>query len=158
MTSPAPFPTYSDFLPSILGYWSLSIEEVRIRNWQWLLWPIAALLLAAFAAAAVGLRRADRLFLAPVLCIGSQFALHLLYGREYILYSPNWHGVLVAVLVASCWKAFARHRRAIDLRVSLVLALALLANNLAVLKRTYQEVEAGLWYANRDSEGRLLHK
>ncbi len=153
----APYPTYSSFLSWMLGYWSLSLEEVRLRNWQWFLWPIAAFLIVAIAAAAAGLRRADRRFLAPVLCIGGQFALHLLYGREYVLYSPNWHGVVVAVLVASCWNAFIRHRRALSYAF-VVLALALLANNLAVLNRTYREVEGGLWLGNRDADGRLLEK
>ena len=61
---------------------------------------------------ALVLGRMDRRFAAPILCIASQFALHLFYGREYILYSPNWHGAVTAVLVAAAWNGMPTRRQA----------------------------------------------
>jgi hypothetical protein len=138
-----------------LGYWSLSVEESRPEHWL----PAARALSAAFllglllACAFYG--RVDVLFLAPSLSVASQFGLHFFYGREYILYSPNWHGALVAVVFAAAWNGLGRRRTAFLVAVAL-LGSAMLLNNLDVMKVVYREVDAGLKVELRDAEGKLL--
>jgi hypothetical protein len=150
----APFPGYSDFLIRDYGldYWSLSLEEAGPAQWAPLQIALAGAVLVAALAACAGLRRADAKFVAPVLCVLSQLALHLVYGREYVLYSPHWHGVLVAVLVAAAWN---RHpqRRGVMLVAAVVLSAGMLANDLVVMRATYREVETGLGTRGRDAAG-----
>jgi hypothetical protein len=152
----APRPALSDFLLRDHGIptWSLSAEEAGLREW----WPAAlllgTLLVAAFALAAVFGRWRDPRLLAPGLCLLFHFALHALYGREYALYAPHWHGLLVAVVVAPLWNA-GRARRALALGCGL-LAAALLANNLYVLRTSYAEVDWGLGAERRDLHGERL--
>lgn len=102
----APFPTYSSFLIDHykLSWWSLSIEETRLRDWRLLQLICWAALLAALVPVARGLRHADRRFVAPLLGLGGQLVLHAVYGREYVLYAANWHGVLVATAIAAASK------------------------------------------------------
>jgi hypothetical protein len=150
----APFPGYSDFLIRDYGldYWSLSLEEAGPAQWAPLQIALAGAVLVAALAACAGLRRADAMFVAPVLCVLSQFALHLVYGREYILYSPHWHGVLVAVLVAAAWNRHPQRRGAM-LVAAAVLSAAMLANDLVVMRAAYREVETGLGTRGRDAAG-----
>ena len=101
------------------------------------------------------MRGAQRRFIAPGLCIASQLGLHFLYGREFILYSGNWLGVWVAIMVAATWNRFAKHRRVI-LAAGLGLGIALAANNVMVMQRVYDEVESGLEAELRDFDGKLL--
>jgi hypothetical protein len=86
--------------------------------------------------------------------VAGQFGLHFFYGREPILYSPHWHGVLVGVLVAASWNGLSQ-RRWILLAAAGGLSAAMLANNLVVLDSVYREVDAGLGIDARDSEGAL---
>jgi hypothetical protein len=156
----APSPAYSSYLVKrgFAHYWTLSIEEAGLAQWspaQLLLG--GALLACVLFAIAVGRWRDERL-LAPALCVAIQLALHFLYGREYVLYSPHWHGVLVALLVAATWNGLAeRGRRWLPVAGG-ILAAALLANNLAVMQQVYREVEAGLDLQVRDLNGRVLSK
>jgi hypothetical protein len=153
----APLPAYSDYLMRDfgLGYWSLSVEESRPEHWL----PAARTLSAAFllglllACAFYG--RVGVLFLAPSLSVASQFGLHLFYGREYILYSPNWHGALVAVVFAAAWNGLGRRRTAFLVAVAL-LGSAMVLNNLDVMRAVYREVDVGLEVELRDAEGKLL--
>jgi hypothetical protein len=87
--------------------------------------------------------------------VASQFALHLVYGREYVLYAPHWHGVLVALLVAAAWR---RHpqRQVLLTGAALLLAAAMLVNDRAVMDAVYDEVDAGLSIRVRDGAG-VLH-
>jgi len=152
----APFPGYSDFLirDYALDYWSLSVEEAGLAQWAPAQIALAGAVLLAALAAFAGLRRADARFVAPALCVVSQFALHLAYGREYVLYSPHWHGVLVAVLVAAAWNRFPR-RRGVMLAAAAVLSAAMLLNDLVVMRAVYREVEAGLGTRGRGAGGVL---
>ena len=70
-----------------------------IERWSAAGLTLAAVVLAGVALSATRLRGAGVAFTAPLLAVASQFALHLIYGREYVLYSPHWHGILVAILV-----------------------------------------------------------
>jgi hypothetical protein len=152
----APRPAFSDFLIRDfgLGFWSLSLEEAGAENWSDGQRALAAALLLAVLASVLSLRRADSRFIAPALSVASQFALHLVYGREYILYSPHWHGVLVALLTASAWRALGRRRFVLPL-ASAILSGAMLANGVAVLKEVYREVALGLDADLRDERGRI---
>ena len=153
----APTPGYSDFLIRDYGmrYWSLSLEESGPARWTAAQAALAVVVLVGVLGAGVGLRRADARLLAPALCVAAQLALHLVYGREYILYSPHWHGVLVALLVAAAWRAYPRRRTAM-LTVAAALSLALLANDVAVMRSVYSEFDAGLGIELRDTTGALL--
>jgi hypothetical protein len=149
----APRPAYSDFLMRDYGldYWSLSAEEAGLAERSL---ALAAALLLAIGFAVRGLvRGADARLLAPALCVASQLALHLVYGRELVLYAPHWQGVLVALLVAGAWRGAGGRRRWLPL-AALALAAALLANNLAVLARVHDEVAVGLDAKLRDVRGR----
>lgn len=149
----APFPGYSDFLlRGGFEYWSLSLEQASWTSAQLALG--AAVGAAALLAAAAGARSRDPRLLAPVLCVAAQFVLHLFYGREYVLYSPHWHGVLVALLVAGAWNGMDRPVRFLPW-VAATLSALLLVNNLLVLRSIYREVRFGLEAEHRDAEGRL---
>jgi hypothetical protein len=150
----APFPGRSDFLIRDYGldYWSLSVEEAGWAQWAPAQIALAGAVLLAALAACTGLRRADAKFVAPALCVASQLALHLVYGREYVLYSPHWHGVLVALLVAAAWNRLPR-RRGVMLVAAAALSAAMLANDLVVMRAAYHEVEIGLGARGRDGAG-----
>jgi hypothetical protein len=152
----APFPGHSDFLIRDYGfdYWSLSVEEAGLAQWAPAQIALAGAVLLAVLAACAGLRRADAKFVAPALCVVSQFALHLVYGREYVLYSPHWHAVLVAVLVAAAWNRLPR-RCGVMLAAAAVLSAAMLYNDLVVMRAAYHEVETGLGTRGRDAAGAL---
>jgi hypothetical protein len=152
----APLPGHSDFLIRDYGfdYWSLSVEEARLAHWRPSQLALAAVTLLAVIAAASGLRRADSRFLAPVVCVASQFAMHLCYGREYVLYSPHWHGALVAVLVAAAWRRFPERQRALLVAAAL-LGVLLLRNDVTVMRVVYDEFAAGLGTQVRDAAGVL---
>jgi hypothetical protein len=150
----APRPALSDFLMRDHGIptWSLSAEEAGWREWRGLPLALAVCLGAALAAALRWGRWRDPRLLAPGLCLLFHFALHWLYGREYVIYAPHWHGLLVATLVAAAWNG-GRARRWLALASGL-LAAALLANNLAVLREGYAQVAYGLGAEQRDAQGR----
>ncbi|MEE8475423.1 MAG: hypothetical protein V3T01_08740 [Myxococcota bacterium] len=153
----APRPAYSDFLMRDFGhdYWSLSIENSDWEHWTPAPRALAALLVMGMLVAGAVRGRVDVHFLAPGLGIASQFALHLVYGREYILYSPNWHGVLVAVFTAAAWNGWGQ-RRNLFIAVAAVVCTAMLLNNLAVMDAVYREFGAGLEAIRRDATGNLL--
>jgi hypothetical protein len=152
----APMPAYSDYVIREWRqpYWSLSLEEAGAASFAPAQRALYAAWLALALPAALWLGRFDRRFAAPLACIAGQFALHLAYGREYILYSPNWHGAVVAVLVGGVFLGRPRSRPALA-AVAGGLALALALNSVAVMNRVYREVEAGLEASLRDERGRL---
>lgn len=149
----APRPALSDFLMRDHGIasWSLSAEEAGLSQWSGAPLALAALLLALLAAAARWGRWRDPRLLAPAGCLLFHFALHWVYGREYVLYAPHWHGLLVAVIVAAAWNG-GRGRRGLLLASGLLAAL-LLASNLSVLRLAYAEVAFGLDARVRDASG-----
>ena len=114
---------------------------------------LGAQALAALGIAAMVSWRDPRL-LAPGLCLAFHFALHWLYGREYVIYAPHWHGLLVATLVAGVWNG-GHARRALAIASGL-LAAALLVNNLAVLHASYEEIAWGLGTERRDLRGNRM--
>jgi hypothetical protein len=155
----APFPGYSDFVIRRWhqAYWSLSLEQARPESWHPAQRGLFGVWLLVLLPGALWFARFDRRFLAPLLCIASQFALHFVYGREYILYSPNWHGVVTAVLVAAAWNGLGPRRRWLPAAAA-TFSLALAINSLAVMNRVYREVEGGMEQIYRDRDGRLLER
>lgn len=157
----APLPAYSPFLLRDYGIrtWSLSAEEAGLDRWDGPRRVLAAAWLAALAVLAWAGHWRDRRLAAPAAVLGFHFALHFVYGREYVLYAPHWHAVLVAVLVAAAWNgrlARGRGRRAALGVVCAGLAAALLAANLGVLASVGDEVAHGLGADVRDARGRAL--
>jgi hypothetical protein len=151
----APMPAPSDFLIDAgFDYWSLSVEAATFDDWRALqLGLAAAVLVAVLTAAWLSLRRDPRM-LAPLLCLFAHLGLHWLYGREYVLYAPHWHGVLVALLVAGAWNGLGAQRKLLPALAAL-LATGLIANDVVVLRAVYREVDAGLSVEVRDERGRL---
>jgi len=156
----APEPAWSDFLMRdyALDYWSVSIEESELSGWRPAWRAALALALLAGIGACFARGRIDALFAAPILSVASQFALHLFYGREYILYAPHWHGIFVALLVAAGWNggSVSDTRRRIFAGFAAALGIAMLASNLLVMRSVYAEVAAGLEARIRGPEGTLL--
>jgi hypothetical protein len=152
----APFPARSDFLIRDYGLatWSLSAEEAGPDEWAPAQRALAAALVAALLAACLLGRWRGSVSLAALTCLAFHFALHLAYGREYVIYAPHWHGLLVAVVVAAVWNG-ARARRSL-LAMGALLAAALLANNLVVLNAVYREIRWGLGTEVRDTHGAWL--
>jgi len=152
----APLPAYSDFLLRDWGIrsWSLSAEEAGAAHWRPAQRVLVALLLAMLGAVVLSGRWRDANLLAPAACLVFHFALHLVYGREYVLYSPHWHGVGVAMLVAAGWNGALR-RRATGFAVA-ALCLGLLVNDVVVMRAVYREVEHGLGADVRDVQGRPI--
>jgi len=154
----APLPARSPFLLRDYGIptWSLSAEEARLRGWHAGRLGLAAVWVAALAALAWGGRWRDARLAAPAGVLAFHFGLHLLYGREYVLYAPHWHAVAVAVAVAAAWNGrLGRTPRALGL-VCAGLAAALLASNAGVLAAVGDEVAHGLGADVRDTQGRPL--
>jgi len=153
----APFPATSEFLIRDYGldYWSLSVEEAGPSEWAPAQRALALAVALWVVLGLVGLRRGDARLLAGLLGVGAQLALHVVYGREYVLYAPHWHAVWVALLTSGVWLALPRRGLSLAL-IALSLATALAVNNLAVMRVAYAELEAGLGVSARDSDGRLL--
>ena len=78
---------------------SLSIAEEDLHNWP----PWAMPLLASHLLLLILLVRWHRVT-APImllwLAVLFQFFMHYLYGREFIIYSPNWHTLVVVIVAA----------------------------------------------------------
>ena len=153
----APFPGISEFLIRDYGldYWSLSVEAAGSSEWA------PAQLVLAFAVGlwvalgCIGLRGGDARLLAAVLGVAAQIAIHVFYGREYVLYAPHWHAVWVALLVTGAWRLLPR--RALTLTfLALSLSAAMALNDVVVMRAAYAEFEAGLGVSVRDSNGALL--
>jgi hypothetical protein len=131
---------------------ALSAEEAGASHWRPAQRALAALLLAMLGSVVVWGRWRDANLVAPAACLAFHFALHLVYGREYVLYSPHWHGVGVAMLVAAGWNGALR-RRAAGIAVA-ALCLALVVNDVVVMRAVYREVAHGLGADVRDVHGR----
>lgn len=152
----APQPGYSDFIRfyPINDFWTLSLAESRIRDWHWLQIPLFGAIAILVGVGLAACSRGNVRFLAPSLGVFAQLSMHIAYGKEPIIYSSNFHGVLVAMVVAASWNTFVRHRRTLCV-IWLVLSIGMLANNLAVLQHLYAEIESGLDAVLRDPSGRL---
>ena len=153
----APFPGTSEFLIRDYGldYWSLSVEAAGASEWA----PAQLVLALAVGLWVVlgctGLRGGDARLLAAVLAVGAQIAMHVFYGREYVLYAPHWHAVWVALLATGAWRTLSRRALPLTL-IALSLSTAMAVNDVVVMREVYAEFEAGLGVSVRDSGGALL--
>ena len=153
----APYPARSDALIREQGaqYWILTVEAPWQAEWSAGQAALAAAVLLAIGGGVLALLRggANRAFVPALLSVAAMFALHVLYGHEYLLYAGHWHGVVVALGLAAAWRAWPRRRTGLT-AASLVLAVGLAANAVSVMDRVYAELDHGLHVAKRDAEGR----
>jgi hypothetical protein len=155
----APFPATSEFLIRDYGldYWSLSVESAGAAEWAPAQRALAFAVGLWVVLGCIGLRHADARLLAALLGVAAQLVMHVVYGREYVLYAPHWHAVWVALLTAGVWLALPRRPLSLAL-IALSLATALAVNNTVVLRVAYAELAAGLGVSARDSDGSLLRE
>jgi hypothetical protein len=153
----APFPGMSDFLMRDYGldYWSLSVEAAGTSEWAPAQLVLAVAVGLWVVLGCIGLLGVDARLLAAVLGVAAQFAIHVFYGREYVLYAPHWHAVWVALLVTGAWRALPRRAVALT-SIALALSAAMAVNDVAVMREAYAEFDAGLAVSARDSVGALL--
>ena len=71
-------------------------------------------------------------------CIAINFGLHIRYGKELFLYSPNWTYALI-LLLAIAWQGFAKYRW---FQFTLLAFLALLMFNNSILLKSVFEILA----------------
>lgn len=97
----APMPAIATWHPprDERQFMSITQVETTMQNFRW--WHVPVLLSQlALLGIAILLGR-HRWELLPILCgLAFQFALHFVYGREFVIYALNWHGLFVAWLVA----------------------------------------------------------
>jgi hypothetical protein len=153
----APFPGISEFLIRDYGldYWSLSIEAAGASEWAPAQLVLALAVGLWVVLGCIGLRGGDACLLAALLGVGAQIAIHVFYGREYVLYAPHWHAVWVALLATGAWRALPRRALPLTL-IALSLSAAMAVNDVVVMRAAYAEFEAGLGVSVRDSGGALL--
>ncbi|MCP4641090.1 MAG: hypothetical protein GY851_11680 [bacterium] len=141
----APYPGFSDYLIDSWGldYYSLSLEESGLSGYR----PLQALvvfgLILLIYLPLVRWARWDQRHLPVLLVCLSQFAIHIVYGREYILYSLNWHGAVTVFMVSTLWAAVGRLRTWV-FPVIMVLSACMLVANIQVMTNVYQELRFGL--------------
>jgi hypothetical protein len=148
---------YSDFfrLYPINDYWALSLAEAPIEGWRTAQWPLFLLIGGAALLGLRSLRHCDVRFVAPALCVAAQLGMHGVYGKEPIIYSPNFHGAFAALVISASWTGFPLVRARVA-SIWLLLAVAALANNLSVLDRVYRELDYGLDGVLRAADGAPL--
>lgn len=134
-TGEIPFVQFRFFKPEInkLSQYYWMIQNVTVWTWMFLLLLGGSMFLLNF--------RKDvhlRLSLALIGCMGFNFLLHLRYGKELFLYTPNWTYALV-LLLGMAWRRFAGERW---FQLVLLAFLFLLAWNNATLFITIFETLA----------------
>jgi hypothetical protein len=78
---------------------SITHMETNILHWPW--WQIPFLLAHGAMLALLVLVARWRWDLAPIAAgLAFQFLLHFAYGREFVIYAPNWHPLLAVFMVA----------------------------------------------------------
>ena len=98
----APPPALEEWSPprSPRRFLSLTFVDAPPLAWRGWQWPM---LLSHLALLAIVLARwRPRAELAPVyIALAGQALLHLVYGREFLMYAPHWHGLLIVALLAA---------------------------------------------------------
>ncbi len=138
-------PKLSDFLMNAYGlkYYSISIEEQTLHGWSKLQGFSCLLLLLLLYMPIIRYGRINRVLLPLFIALGGQFVLHLLYGREYVLYSGNWHGLTVAASFGLLQTVPTNRRRFLLSGIAL-LCVILAINNALVMKRVYNDYSTRL--------------
>ena len=149
-----PEPGYSKVVQSY-GYFSLSLEEANPDRQRWIVCMLRIAFLALFFGVLPFARRADAAASILLAGIAFQILLHLFYGREYILYSLNWVGLLVALSVISASRLPPRLFATWLVAVAVLLPCVTMWNY-TMLAEVVSEVSYGLDVSLRDANGLRL--
>ena len=137
-----------------LGYWCLSFEQLN-TNPSDQLWYVD-LLRGCVVFLLFGILpfayRAGTTAAILILGICSQVVLHLFYGREFVLYSLNWLGLVIVLSVITASRLNSRVFKLWLVGFSVVIPLTIIWN-ICVLDRVMKEVSYGLDEAKRTTEG-----
>lgn len=134
-TGDIPFTQFRFFKPEINELSRYDTPLQSFTAWFWL-----GLILLAVAAFLGNYKRynSNRLSLALLGCMALNAGLHLRYGKELFLYSPNWTYALI-LLLALAWQGFAKHRW---FQVTLLIFLVfLMLNNSLLMGMIFNELE-----------------
>jgi hypothetical protein len=134
-TGDIPFVQFRFFKPEInsLSNYETPVQDLTARLW------LGLLMLAVFMHFINFKENKYKLIsLALLACLLMNLALHLRYGKELFLYSPNWTYALI-LLAGLGWQGLARHKW---FQTVLLLFLALLAFNNGLLLRGIIEILA----------------
>ncbi len=133
----SPEPVIAEWSPprETRRFLSITLVDEDFRSWRWWHAPAVAGTLALLGAGLWHLRRRPWA-LALGIPLLAQALLHFVYGREFLIYAPNWHGMLVVMLIcalpAGWW-------RGPWLRTLLVVyTLLLVGMNLHAVQRTFE--------------------
>jgi len=134
-TGEIPFVQFRFFKPEINKLSQYDLPLQNMTSWIW-----ALLLLLGGSMFLLNFRKDVhlRLSLALIGCMGFNFLLHLRYGKELFLYTPNWTYALI-LLLGMAWRQFAGKRW---FQLALLVFLFLLVWNNAALITTIFETLA----------------
>lgn len=149
-----PVPGYSGVVRSY-GHFSLSLEDANLEAESWLVSVLRFSLIAVFFLALLFARKAGASVIILVAGTASQIILHLFYGRDYILYSLNWLGLLVATFIVVASRLTPFGYRVCLVAASFLLPCAILWNY-SVLAHIMSELSYGLEISMRDEHGLRL--
>ncbi len=134
-TGDIPFTQFRFFKPEINELSQYDTPLQSFTAWFWL-----GLILLAVVAFVGNYKRynSNRLSLALLGCMALNAGLHLRYGKELFLYSPNWTYALI-LLLALAWQGFAKHRW---FQITLLIFLVfLMLNNSLLMEMIFNELE-----------------
>lgn len=128
-TGDIPFTQFRFFKPEINRLSEYDTTLQTFTAWFWL-----GLILLGIAAFFINYKKykSNRLTLALLGGLLLNFGLHLRYGKELFLYSPNWTYALI-LLLALAWQGFSKYRW---FQVTLLIFLVFLAINNRLLLNT----------------------
>lgn len=149
-----PVPGYSRVVQSF-GYFSLSLEEANPERQAWLVQGLRISFVAILFGVLPFARRAGATAAILIAGVAAQVSLHLFYGREYILYSLNWVGLLAGVSVIAASRLRAPVFRMWLGAIAVLLPWVVLWNY-SVLQGVVSEISYGLDLSSRDANGLLV--
>lgn len=137
--SPDPVITIFEDPTSGRRFLTLSVLDARGDGWRIVHLP-GLILHAALLLGWLLLARPDARHWPLILVLAGQYLLHLLYGREFLMYAMNWHPLVVVLLLTSIPSdALEKRRSTILLGIYLALLCALSVRYVAEFSRIYRE-------------------
>ena len=146
-----PVPGYSRLVLS-LGYFSLSLEEANPQHQAMTLNYFRLLATTFIFLPLITVRLLDLRIAAVAVGVLSQIVLHCFYGREFILYSLNWLGLL-AVLVSVGTTRWKGRLGGLWMAGLFIVIPNFMIHNAALYRRIVAEVSFGLESDRRDANG-----
>lgn len=134
-TGDIPFTQFRFFKPEINELSRYDVPLQSFTAWFWL-----GLILLAIVAFLGNYKKynSNRLSLALLGCMALNVGLHLRYGKELFLYSPNWTYALI-LLLALAWQGLAKYRW---FQMTLLIFLVfLMLNNSLLMGTIFSELE-----------------